>query len=135
MGLVLAAACTTDPEDTIATGGEGPFFTRTGGSFDKLTFTSVDGAGMIEGEAALPAELKAKGVEFTSEPHVPRQGIKICFLRGPQGISIELLERILKDALYGTPVGRRERDNSSAFPPSLSWTRRRARLPSVRRLG
>jgi lactoylglutathione lyase len=37
--------------------------------------------------------LKAKGVEFTQEPHVPRPGIKICFLRGPQGISVELLER------------------------------------------
>jgi hypothetical protein len=24
---------------------------------------------------------------------VPRPGIKICFLRGPQGISIELLDR------------------------------------------
>ena len=39
------------------------------------------------------AGLKAKGVEFTTEPHVPRPGIKICFVRGPQGISIELLER------------------------------------------
>jgi catechol 2,3-dioxygenase-like lactoylglutathione lyase family enzyme len=42
---------------------------------------------------AAAAELKAKGAEFTSEPHVPRPGIKICFLRGPQGVSIELLER------------------------------------------
>ena len=42
---------------------------------------------------AMIASLKAKGVEFTTEPHVPRPGIKICFLRGPQGISIELLER------------------------------------------
>ena len=39
------------------------------------------------------AELKAKGVEFTKEPHSPRPGIKICFLKGPQGISIELLDR------------------------------------------
>lgn len=39
------------------------------------------------------ADLKAKGVEFTKELHVPRPGIKVCFLRGPQGISIELLER------------------------------------------
>lgn len=42
---------------------------------------------------AVAAELKAKGVEFTKEPHVPRPGLKICFLRGPQGISIELLDR------------------------------------------
>jgi len=39
------------------------------------------------------ADLKKKGVEFTMEPNNPRPGIRICFLRGPQGISIELLER------------------------------------------
>ena len=39
------------------------------------------------------ADLKAKGAEFTMEPNVPRPGINICFLRGPQGISIELLDR------------------------------------------
>ncbi len=39
------------------------------------------------------ASLKAKGAEFTMEPNVPRPGIKISFIRGPQGISIELLER------------------------------------------
>ena len=42
---------------------------------------------------ALAAELKNKGVEFTKEPHSPRPGIKICFLRGPDGVSIELLDR------------------------------------------
>ncbi len=47
----------------------------------------------VKGLDAIAADLKAKGVEFTKEPQVPRPGIKICFLRGPQGISIELLER------------------------------------------
>lgn len=47
----------------------------------------------VSGLDAVAAELKAKGVEFTKEPHSPRPGIKICFLRGPQGISIELLDR------------------------------------------
>ena len=47
----------------------------------------------VKGIDAIAAELKAKGVEFSREPQVPRPGIKICFLRGPQGISIELLER------------------------------------------
>lgn len=42
---------------------------------------------------AVAAELKAKGAEFTREPHTLRPGIRICFLRGPQGVSIELLER------------------------------------------
>jgi catechol 2,3-dioxygenase-like lactoylglutathione lyase family enzyme len=39
------------------------------------------------------AHLKAKGVTFTKEPHTIRPGVRICFIRGPQGISIELLER------------------------------------------
>ena len=47
----------------------------------------------VSGIDAIAAELKAKGVEFTKEPHSPRPGIKICFIRGPQGISIELLDR------------------------------------------
>jgi catechol 2,3-dioxygenase-like lactoylglutathione lyase family enzyme len=39
------------------------------------------------------AALKAKGAEFTMQPTTVRPGIRVCFLRGPQGISIELLER------------------------------------------
>jgi len=42
---------------------------------------------------AVAAELKAKGVEFTKPPTTIRPGTRICFLRGPQGISIELLDR------------------------------------------
>jgi catechol 2,3-dioxygenase-like lactoylglutathione lyase family enzyme len=45
---------------------------------------------------AMAAELKGKGVEFTTEPKTLRPGIRVCFLRGPQGISIELLERNAK---------------------------------------
>ena len=37
--------------------------------------------------------LKAKGVRFTAEPHSPRPGIRIAFIEGPEGISIEILER------------------------------------------
>ncbi len=47
----------------------------------------------VTGIDAIAVELKKKGVEFTMEPRIPRPGIKICFLRGPQGISIELLDR------------------------------------------
>lgn len=39
------------------------------------------------------ADLKAKGVEFTKDVHTIRPGVRICFIRGPQGISIELLDR------------------------------------------
>lgn len=48
---------------------------------------------LVTGIDDIAAELKRKGVEFTREPQTPRPGIRICFLRGPQGISIELLER------------------------------------------
>jgi lactoylglutathione lyase len=47
----------------------------------------------VSGIDAVAAELKAKGVEFTKEPTTVRPGVRICFIRGPQGISIELLER------------------------------------------
>jgi lactoylglutathione lyase len=46
---------------------------------------------------AVAAEIKAKGVEFTREPTTIRPGLRVCFIRGPQGISVELLER---DARY-----------------------------------
>lgn len=38
-------------------------------------------------------ELKAKGAEFTKHVFTQRPGIRVMFLRGPQGVSIELLER------------------------------------------
>ena len=39
------------------------------------------------------AELKKMGVEFTREPTTVRPGVRICFIRGPEGVSIELLDR------------------------------------------
>jgi catechol 2,3-dioxygenase-like lactoylglutathione lyase family enzyme len=39
------------------------------------------------------AELKAKGAEFTIEPKTIRPGVRIAFVRGPQGVLIELLDR------------------------------------------
>ena len=52
----------------------------------------------VSGIDAVAAELKRKGAEFTIEPRTIRPGLRICFLRGPQGISIELLERDTKYA-------------------------------------
>ena len=49
-----------------------------------LTCTGID---------VIAAELKAKGVKFTKEPTTVRPGTRICFIRGPEGISIELLDR------------------------------------------
>lgn len=39
------------------------------------------------------AELKRRGVVFTMEPTVVRQGLKIAFVRGPENIRIEILQR------------------------------------------
>ena len=47
----------------------------------------------VSGIDAIAAELRAKGVEFTREPTTVRPGVRICFIRGPQGVSIELLDR------------------------------------------
>jgi lactoylglutathione lyase len=49
----------------------------------------------VRGIDAVAAELKTKGVEFTRQPTTIRPGVRVCFIRGPQGISIELLERNL----------------------------------------
>lgn len=42
---------------------------------------------------AAVADLRAKGVPFTMEPKEIRPGVRICFITGPENISIELLER------------------------------------------
>jgi lactoylglutathione lyase len=47
----------------------------------------------VSGIDAIAADLKAKGAEFTMEPNTVRPGVRICFIRGPQGVSIELLDR------------------------------------------
>ena len=49
-----------------------------------LTVSNID---------AVVAELKAKGAEFTREPTTVRPGVRVAFLRGPEGVSIELLDR------------------------------------------
>jgi lactoylglutathione lyase len=47
----------------------------------------------VSGIDAIAAELKARGAEFTMEPTTVRPGVRVCFIRGPQGVSIELLDR------------------------------------------
>ncbi len=49
-----------------------------------LSVSNIDG---------VVAELKAKGAEFTREPTTVRPGVRVAFLRGPEGVSIELLDR------------------------------------------
>jgi catechol 2,3-dioxygenase-like lactoylglutathione lyase family enzyme len=42
---------------------------------------------------AVCAELKARGAEFVVEPHSPRSGVTLAFVRAPENVRIELLER------------------------------------------
>jgi catechol 2,3-dioxygenase-like lactoylglutathione lyase family enzyme len=42
---------------------------------------------------AVCAALKACGAEFVVEPHAPRPGVRIAFVRAPEDVHIELLER------------------------------------------
>ena len=39
------------------------------------------------------ADLKRRGAEFYSEPRLLRPGLKIAFVRGPDDVRIEILER------------------------------------------
>ena len=39
------------------------------------------------------ADLKKRGAEFYSEPRLLRPGLKIAFVRGPDDVRIEILER------------------------------------------
>ena len=48
---------------------------------------------LVSGIDSIVAELKAKGAEFTKEPTTVRPGVRVAFLRAPQGVSIELLDR------------------------------------------
>jgi lactoylglutathione lyase len=60
----------------------------------KMPYQGLDHFGLaVTGVDAIAAELKAKGAEFTMEPTTVRPGVRICFIRGPQGVSIELLDR------------------------------------------
>ena len=54
----------------------------------------VEHVGLIVPDlAAAAAELTAKGAEFTVQPTSPRPGTKIAFIRGPDDVQIEVLER------------------------------------------
>jgi catechol 2,3-dioxygenase-like lactoylglutathione lyase family enzyme len=64
------------------------------GAPPKTPYQGLDHFGLaVTGIDAVVAELKKKGAEFTMEPNTIRPGVRIAFLRGPEGVSIELLER------------------------------------------
>ncbi|MGH7095597.1 MAG: VOC family protein [Stellaceae bacterium] len=58
------------------------------------SFVGLDHIGLrVNNIDAVYAELKAKGAEFTVEPKTIRPGVRIAFVRGPQNVLIEILDR------------------------------------------
>jgi catechol 2,3-dioxygenase-like lactoylglutathione lyase family enzyme len=59
-----------------------------------IPYRGLDHFGLaVTGIDAIAADLKKKGVEFTREPATVRPGVRICFIKAPEGVSIELLDR------------------------------------------
>jgi lactoylglutathione lyase len=58
------------------------------------SYVGLDHLGLrVKNIDAVVAELKAKGADFTVEPRTIRPGVRIAFLKGPQNVLIELLDR------------------------------------------
>ncbi len=59
-----------------------------------IPYRGLDHFGLaVSGIDEIAADLKSKGVEFTKEPTTVRPGVRICFIKAPEGVSIELLDR------------------------------------------
>jgi lactoylglutathione lyase len=59
-----------------------------------IPYRGLDHFGLsVTGIDAIAADLKKKGVEFTREPTTVRPGTRVCFIKAPEGVSIELLDR------------------------------------------
>jgi lactoylglutathione lyase len=58
------------------------------------SFVGLDHIGLrVHNIDAVCKELKEKGAEFTVEPKTIRPGVRIAFVRGPQNVLIEILDR------------------------------------------
>jgi len=58
------------------------------------SFVGLDHLGLrVKNIDAVCDELKAKGAEFTVEPKTIRPGVRIAFVRGPQNVLVEILDR------------------------------------------
>lgn len=96
-GTITGRITTGKPRVDVKLGGATILITQA----DASDLTAPDGLNKgidhfgfaVKGLDAVVAELKSKGVVFTMEPNEARPGIHICFIKGPENISIELLER------------------------------------------
>lgn len=58
------------------------------------SYVGLDHLGLrVRNIDAVCGELKAKGAEFTVEPKTIRPGVRIAFVKGPQDVLIEILDR------------------------------------------
>lgn len=81
LGGVMMFIARTEPEQSLAQ--------KPGNSF-----VGLDHLGLrVRDIDRVAAELKAKGAEFTMEPNTIRPGVRIAFVRGPQDVLIEILDR------------------------------------------
>lgn len=85
------------PRVDLDLGGLKVFIAQAGdkiGAAPTSPYLGLDHIGLtVTGIDAAVAELKAKGAEFTMEPTTIRPNVRIAFLRGPQGVAIELVDR------------------------------------------
>lgn len=57
-------------------------------------FRGLEHVGLrVDDIAAAVAALEARGAEVVVRPHAPRPGLQIAFLRGPDDVRVELLQR------------------------------------------
>jgi lactoylglutathione lyase len=81
LGGVMMFIAKVEPDQTLA-GKQGNSYV----GLDHLGLRVRDIDGVCD-------ELKAKGAEFTVEPKTIRPGVRIAFVRGPQNVLIEILDR------------------------------------------
>jgi lactoylglutathione lyase len=81
LGGVMVFIAQTPPESPLAQKPEG-------------SYVGLDHLGLrVRNIDAVCAELRQKGAEFTMEPKTIRPGVRIAFVRGPQNVLIEILDR------------------------------------------
>jgi lactoylglutathione lyase len=104
---VLRSMQEGQPRIDLKLGGANIFIAPVGAA-DKVNaapatpYRGIDHFGLaVSGIDAIAADLKAKGVEFTREPTTVRPGVRVCFIRAPEGVSIELLDRDSKYRVAG----------------------------------
>ena len=99
---VLRSTQEGKPRIDLKLGGANIFIAPVGANDDvnappTIPYRGLDHFGLaVTGIDAIASDLKAKGVEFTKEPTTVRPGVRICFTRAPEGVSIELLDRTVK---------------------------------------